>query len=442
MKTSVLEFKLLEDLFCFNTKDVEYVFDLEEYETLKGFHKSVIGITKYNNDVMLLIDTAQLYSSKVLDLNEQKSVIVIKDDNNMHYGMLVDEITKLEETQSVKLSVDLNTEDMVINHYKDEEADEIVSEIHPLPLFKKYDIPAMSSSTFEENKSEKSVKNGEDNYLLFKVNKHSYAIASKFVKEVLERDKELFLLEDSNSHIKAAMAVRDEVISIVQLEESNTSNDILVLEISGKKLGLEVNEVYDIENFQLQKLEYIGNEASKISAFYNHNGEVVAIINPNFFISENKDLLETSKDKLAQERQLNKLDYLIFWLDDKKFSIAMSCVRQVIETDSLSKTSSSSIVGSDNVEFITTWDNRAVNIIRLDLELDFECHKDASQSIFIEYNGHTVAFMVQDIDNIVYLNKEDITESSSKENTLINGAVMYKNEVIVKMNEAYISSLG
>ena len=192
MKVSVLEFKLLDSLFCFNAKNIEYVFELEKYESVKGFHQSVVGITKYNNDVMLLIDTAKLYSDKSLDLSTEKSVIVFCDENNMRYGMIVDEITKLEEIEQVKLSVDLNTEDMIVNHYKDREDNDIVSEIHPLPLFKKYDIPAMAIPTVKKFVQQEHRENEDiSSYLLFKINTNSYAISSKFVKEVVEKDRKI-----------------------------------------------------------------------------------------------------------------------------------------------------------------------------------------------------------------------------------------------------------
>jgi chemotaxis signal transduction protein len=83
-----------------------------------------------------------------------------------------------------------------------------------------------------------------------------------------------------------------------------------------------------------------------------------------------------------------------------------------------------------------------VNILRLDKELGFECKKENTQSIFIEYKKHIVAFIVHDIDNIVYLNEEDISEASATQESLINGAIIYNNEVIVKLNAQYIASLS
>jgi chemotaxis signal transduction protein len=357
--------------------------------------------------------------------------------------MLVDEITKLEEIESVKISIDLNTEDMVVNHYKDCDDDEIVSEVHPLPLFKKYNIPAMASEVIaEQMQKETKEEKLEESYLLFKVKNHSYAIASKYVKEVLEKSSEFFALEGVNSHLRGAMAVRDEVIPVAELEPSDISSDVLVLEIEGNKLGVIVDEVYDIENFISHNIEVIERSERGVCGFYNHKGKVIAILDPEFYFEGKSAQEKSTKEMDEKSLQHQKFDYLLFLIDDKKFSVDMSCVRQVVETDSLQKTQSSSIVVSDNVEFITTWNHRAVNIIRLDLELGLECKKQESQSIFIEFEGHTVAFMVHDIDNIVYINKEDITNSSLEEKALINGAILYEGEVIVKLSEQNICSLG
>lgn len=443
MKTSVLEFKLLESIFCFNTQNVEYVFDLEEYESVEGFHESVIGITKYNHDVMLLIDTAKLYSNRSLNMDEQKSVVVIKDDDGRHYGMLVDEITKLEEIESVKLSVDLNTEDMVVNHYKDCSDDEIVSEIHPLPLFKKYKIPSMASKAREEiQKAKKGETKYSDSYLLFKINEHSYAIGAKYVKEVLEKNSNFFRLPESDSKIKGAMAVRDEVISVAEIEQSSSSSDILILEIAGKKLGIAVDDVYDIESFLLEKIETIRENESGVCGFYNHKGNVVALLNPLFFMEEDQESAPKEQQGDRDNDQRQKYDYLIFFIDGKKFSINMHYVRQVVETETLQKTESSSIVASENVAFITTWKHRAVNIISLDKELELSVSQDSSQSIFVEYDEHTVAFMVDDIDNIVYVTDDEITKTSAQEQGIINGAIMYDGEVVVTLSEKQICSLG
>jgi len=445
MKTSVLEFQLLEDVFCFNTTHVEYVFELESYQKVTGMHESVIGITRYNNDVMLLIDTAQLYSNKTLDLSTQKSVVVIKDEDGMLYGMVVDAITKLEEIESVKLSVALHSDDMVVNHYKDKDADEIVSEIHPLPLFKKYDIPAMASHTLSDIKSSsQELHVDKQSYLLFRVNNHSYAVASKYVQEVIEKSEEFFELPQQHPQIKGAMPLREDVISVVELEPSQKSSDVVVLYCGEEKIGIEVDEVYDIEYFHLSQIKTTQENSMGVYAFYNHNGDVVAIIEPQFFFQnqQSKEDVHQENESVKKEQHTQKYDYLLFLIDNKKFAINMKSVRQVVETDTLPKTHSSSIAASEYVAFISTWNHKAINILSIEKQLNLTPQEEETQSIFIEYDGHIVAFMVHEVDNIVYLDEEEISKSASQKENLMNGAIIYKDEVIVTLNEKFLASLG
>jgi len=65
-----------------------------------------------------------------------------------------------------------------------------------------------------------------------------------------------------------------------------------------------------------------------------------------------------------------------------------------------------------------------------------------TQTIIIEHNGHLVAFMVQDIDNIVYLDKSDVSHISTDKPSLISGAIVYDSEVIATINPAFLATLA
>ena len=73
MKTSVLEFRIHDELFCLNTNKIEYVFELEEYNEVDSLDECVVGLVKYNDDVMFLIDSAVLYHNEPLDFKKPKS---------------------------------------------------------------------------------------------------------------------------------------------------------------------------------------------------------------------------------------------------------------------------------------------------------------------------------------------------------------------------------
>ena len=364
MSASVIEFKLLDERYCFNTKHVAYVFELEEYNTIGGFNESVIGVSKYNEDVMLLIDTAKLYSGKSLDMTQEKSVIVIYDEAKNHYGMLVDSIIKLEEVEEANTSLNLSTEELVINHYKDEEENIIVNEIYPLPLLKKHNIPAMASLHASNNETDILENKAANHYLIVRIKEHLYAIASKYVKEVLENEFEMFEMQEGVKNIKGAIALRDEIVQVADFADAD-KHDIVILEYNDSKVALEVDEVYDIEDFQTDKIEYLDDTTTNIEAFYNYKEKAVAILNPLFYINDKnhkKQHAKTIEENFSDEHQ----EYLIFYIENKKYSISMEHVRQVVESETLAKTHSSAIAANEYIEFLATWNHQAVSVIKLD----------------------------------------------------------------------------
>ncbi len=435
MKTSILEFKLFDDLFCLNTNEVEYVFELEHYMPLKAFHESVIGIVRYNSDVMMLLDTATLYSDKNLDLSTPKSVIVIKNKNNSHYGLLVDEIIKIEDVEIAVTGVKLSTKETTINHYKAK--DIIINEIEPIPLLEKYHIPSMSKyikSNVKNNNRTREYK-GKD-YLLFYIGENIYAIESLHVREVIENTSKLFPLEDKEQKMKGTIAVRDEIIKIANIDNPKKAEDIVVVETGNKNFGIEVDKIEDIESFSESKLEYVESTDCHIKAFYNYKKRVVAIINPSYYIKES---LNNIKTDIVAESKSKKSSFLIFKIQNIQFTISMEFIRKVAETDTLPKTKSSSIVMGNNAKFITTWNKNAVSLLTLENILNVKTKENETQSIFIEYEDKIVAFVIDEIDDIVLIDKEKINKSI--ENNIINGAIIHNDTAIPIINEKHLVSM-
>ena len=436
MKASVLEFRLGEEIFCFNTKDIAYVFELEEFTPLDGMNPAVLGVVRYNQDVMPLVDTLYLYSQKHLDVTDEKSVVVIKDDEKNIYGMLVDEILKIEELDVVHPTVDMNSEDMVINHYKDK--DKIVNEIYPLLLLKKQHIVAMQqdeSSLSVEHEQKQRYKE----YLLFVIAKHYYALESKYVKEVVESKNDVFELVTQAGELQGAIAVRDEVISIAKLGDSKEFDSVVIMESDCKKVAILVDEVFDIESFDTLKIERLEDKSVAINAFYNFKNSVVAIINPEYFVQhiEAKDEAQLDEDHNASLRE----EFLTFRIKNKRFAIDMKSVRQVVETEMLSKTESSSIIANSHIKFITTWNKMAISVADISHLVGVEeFDVENSQTLFIQNEDHHLAFLVDEVEDIVYLSDHEVKKASQND-SIIGGAVLVDDDVLVKINEHFLVSM-
>ena len=434
-KVGVLEFRLNDELYCFSTDHIDYVFDLEEYNKAKGFDKSVFGITKYNNDIIILIDTLYLYNGNRLDFSKDKSVVVVKDENGVKFGMIVDSIEKIDEVSKAKLTLDIFDDDTVINNYTD--GDRIINEIYPLPLLKKHKIPFLKQEDIKDDKDKQNSVSNKKFFLLFKIEDKLYAIESIYVKEVVEAKSDIFSIDSSSKHIKGAVSVREEVLFILDINKKNSFENLIVIEYMGKKFGIDADEIFDIESFDVNSIEKI-DEEMVYEGFYNYKDNTVALLNLSFFA---KDISLSKKDSSKRDEglTLDQKEFLIFYMDGKRYSIDMECVRQVIESEELATTKAP--VGSvKEIEYITTWNHKAVSVLSLKPFLDLE-KENNNQVIFIEAKGVTKAFLVEEIDNIAYIDKKDVSQAKDCD-SIINGAIVYNDEVIVTLNENFIVNIG
>lgn len=440
MRTSVLEFRLKGSLFCFNTKIVDYIFELEDFEHIDGLGEIVVGVTQYNDEAFLLVDTAMLYSSKPLSYETPKSVIVIHNEENLQYGMLVDEIVKIEDVSVATASVDLSSEEMVINHYQDK--DEIINEIFPFALLQKANVSPFYPKKVHFEKSTGTFSDDHESYLLFKIAQRYFAIATKYLQEVLEKSEKIFYFPQRVRSIVGTMPLRDEVIGVAKLQEDYEGNDLVVVQNKQQTVALLVTEVVDIEFFPKSKLEKMMLDSQQYyDAFYNLDGKVVAILNPKELIPETQNKKEVSTDGSSQSLLQESIEYLVVKLAHKEFAIDMRCVRHVIETQELPKTDSSGIVPNENISFLTTWNGHAVSIVNLSKILGIDQFEELhSQTIFVESDDKIGAFMVSDVEDIYYLKESNIQLLASKE-SVVDGSIILQNRVVMTLNPHYITKL-
>jgi len=277
------------------------------------------------------------------------------------------------------------------HHYKAK--DKIVNEIEPFGLIKRAGILSIKKSLHSQQKKQNEQDTQE--YLLFRIDSSYYALPSTEVQEII----------------------------IAKKEE--------------KRVAILVDEVFDIENFKKQKMEYLQKKAS-LFGFYNFNSHVVALVNLDFYLDK---VTQKKQQKTAQNGSATKSEFLLFYIANEHYGIDMRFVRHVTEVQELAKTEASSLVNNSVVKFLATWNHMAIAVLDVAQLLEKELHnpKDA-QVIFIEKDKEFVGFLVDEVEDIVYLNDEAIHKDETNENTIIDGAIVYENKAIATLNENFLVS--
>ena len=442
MRESVLEFRLGSELYCFNAKIVKYVFDLEEYEEVEGVDDAVCGLVRYDDDAMLLIDTLYLYTQKDhMELDGSKSVVVIEDENEALYGMLVDEIVKIEDVEPAPSTLDLSSEELVIHHYK--ENDKLVNEVVPLPLLHAKQIPSFRKMDEPTSQDEEIAGKERDEFLLFKIDDKLFAVDTAVVKEVVEKEKALFELAQKSTYFKGAVAVRDDVYKVANIKpEVKEGSELVVVQSGKERFCIEADAVFGIEYFQKSKIDTLVDIHGYIYGFYNKDGEIVAIINEKFFISQNRkkeDAESRSEDTKNVGQNSTRKGFLIFNHAHKEFAFDMDHVRQVLEKEDMPHTDSAamSTVASSHIAFITEWNHHGVEVLALDKFIGVESKDEPLEVIMIEEGEKVRGVLVEKVDDIYYAKMEDIALSENKD-ALIEATLLKDEKLIAVLNPSRV----
>jgi len=305
-------------------------------------------------------------------------------------------------------------------------------------LLKKQHVVAMKQESSSLRIDEEQQHRYQE-YLLFMIEKRYYALQSQYVKEVVEADNDVFELMTQNKELRGAIAVRDEVLSIAGLSSLESFDSVVIVESQHKKVAILVDEVFDIESFDTLKIEYLNEKSLAVNAFYNFQGSVVALINPEYFVQHIRDKNETLSNE--EKKFATRQEYLTFRICDKRFAIDMKSVRQVVETEILSKTESSSIIANSDIKFITTWNKMAVSVADISHLVGIEnFDPQESQTLFIQRKEHYMAFLVDEVEDIIYLSEHEVKKVSESD-SIIGGAVLVEDDLLVKINEEFLVTL-
>ena len=407
MMVSVLEFVLKGEIYCFDTRLVAYLFDLESYEKVGAFAPSVLGIGRYNDEAMVLVDTCRLYCGKPLDLQKPKSVIVISDERGGIYGMVVDEILKIEEVEKAEITLDMNSDSMIVNHYKDGER--IVNEIVPIPLLKKEGVPAFARKRSRHRQQEKqsSQKEASQSLLRFRIATEQYALPSRQVHEVIEKDSSLFETPSMlpKGPIRGAAAVRGEIVKVLDFPAPDRGEELVILQAGGEAFGIEVDEVYGIDTCESRKLSPLRGNEGPISHFYHDGTHVVAVLDPGRLGLEKVAGRPKAPSPLPSSGREPDRGFLLFSIGNEEYALPISVVRQVIETDRLPRSGGGTVVeGSEDILFLTTWNHQAVQVVTIASRLGLDpVQEQGSLTIFLEKNDRAIGFLADEISDILFL---------------------------------------
>lgn len=279
--------------YAINTDNVLEIMKLPALDYPQKLPNSIVGLLKYNNFVINIIDIRFYLDIDVEPYNINNELLIVKTDEVI-FGIVADKVTGLSSFDSANIDpmpfidkrmiIDSlykhnNETIFTINIYsignllKQHEADFTDVDIHSLFPSDECSLTIMRERTamLTEKSAlrlESSELHAQNKYISFNLNDDYYCISLDYVKEVL-KDSTITRVPGTPVFIEGIMNLRGDYITVINLKKflditdttqpENDKKPVIIIECNDLKLGLLTDRINELFEFQESKVDEISD---------------------------------------------------------------------------------------------------------------------------------------------------------------------------------------
>lgn len=290
-KNTHLYFEVGGNKYAINTSNVLEIMKLPALDYPQKLPNNIIGLLKYNNFVINVVDIRFYLDIDVTPYNSHNELLIVKTDEVI-FGIitdkiigilpfdtaLVDQIPFVDSKMVIESLYKFNNETIfIVNLYALENVlkqhDAVLTEVDIPSLFPQDENSKSIMSNRTKAIAEKSafrLKSSElhakNKYISFNLNSDFYCIALDYVKEVL-KDTSITNVPGTPDFIEGIMNLRGDYITVINLKkflglpqgQIIDRKPVIIIKCNELKLALLIDKINELFDFQ----ESIVNEASE-----------------------------------------------------------------------------------------------------------------------------------------------------------------------------------
>lgn len=281
-KNTHLYFQIGKNKYAINTANVLEIMKLPALDYPQKLPNNIIGLLKYNNFVINVVDIRFYLNIDVSPYNFHNELLIVKTDEVI-FGIitdkiigilpfdtaLVDQIPFVDNKMIIESLYKFNNETIfIVNIYALEnllkQHDVIMPEVDIQALFPQDEESKKLMARRTRSIAEKSalrLTSGElhakNKYISFNLNNDFYCIALDYVKEVL-KDTSITHVPGTPDFIEGIMNLRGDYITVINLKKflslpENTINDkkpVIIIKCNELKLALLIDKINELFEYQ------------------------------------------------------------------------------------------------------------------------------------------------------------------------------------------------
>jgi len=316
-KNTHLYFKIGDNKYAINSDNVLEIMKLPALEYPQKLPNNIVGLLKYNNFVINIIDIRFYLNIDVQPYTINNELLIVKTDETI-FGIITDKVIGVLPFDSSMLDtipfVDNRT--IIDSLYKLNQETIFIVNIYAIEkLLKehndndKYDVSSlfpkdlpskeiMSRRTLDiAQKSRLKITSGElhakNKYISLMLNSDVYCISLEYVKEVL-KDTAITHVPGTPDFIEGIMNLRGDYITVLNLKKffniPNTVNfekrPVIIVQANDFKLALLIDKINEL--FEFQQDDIIETGDGYFSSEFINNGTLFTVLNINKILTDKK----------------------------------------------------------------------------------------------------------------------------------------------------------
>lgn len=281
-KNNHLYFQIGNNKYAINADNVLEIMKLPALDYPQKLPNNIIGLIKYNNFVINILDIRFYLNIEVLPYTTHNELIIVKTDEII-YGIITDKVIGiLPFDTSLMDAIPFADNKMIIDSlYKHNQETIFIINVYALEtLLKQHntslpevDIPSLfpqdetsknilekrtkaiiNKSTLKLASSELHVKN---KYISFGLNDNTYCISLDYVKEVL-KDTAITHIPGTPDFIEGIMNLRGDYITVLNLKkflnipqtQVQEKKPVIIIKYNELKLALLIDKINELFEYQ------------------------------------------------------------------------------------------------------------------------------------------------------------------------------------------------
>ena len=406
-----------------STEDINQISRVPLLMPLPLRPKSVRGLCAVAGTIVSLVDFNALLNMAEVEYDASKTRILSLNNEYATNALLVSEVYDTVVVNQDNIEYLDEEDNPVIGVYKYE--DMLVQVMSLETLFARINRVEIESKEVKNGKAQLELKTEEDHkrFLIFRLEKETFALDIEYLQEIILADIQITEINDSKPEVLGLITIRDELLVVIDLrryygflDTRSEKNRILIASYEGKRVGLLIDTIIDIESYAMDAIEYMEDafEDNKISGVIHTKESIISFFDHNVLndiFTKNESFVDQASQVYEETNASIAMEVIVFKLLDKEYAFEVDNVHEII--DSIDSTdvafTSSSIAGIINIR------GQIVTLISLfdKLHIKTKINED-SKIIVCNINENRIGFVVDSVSDILEIKDEEIREEESE----------------------------